>query len=311
MTGFLKALALVLFLCAGFVCCGEILTSVSGAGAGAGAGAGGGGGEVGVELGEVIFFGKGKCSTCHSFGERGSAVRCPNLGVFGDQFRAPIGVRAAERREDTSAVGYLVESLYDPDAFVVRGFSAGLMPAVNRPPIGLNDDEIASAILFLLAASDVDTTGEMVEEMRSVQVRFAGAGDDGDEPPAAISLPHGDAYSGRVAFVSIACVKCHRVDGVNLRLEGAIPPGGIGPDLTAIGGIQSREYLIESILDPNAVIVADPPGVERGGEGSYSGTDGWSKMPRFHTQMTLQQMLDIAEFLSTLTDEKANAERYP
>ena len=52
--------------------------------------------EITPEGGETIFWGKGRCFTCHSLGDQGSAVRCPNLGQFGEKFPLPIGVRAVE-----------------------------------------------------------------------------------------------------------------------------------------------------------------------------------------------------------------------
>ena len=54
------------------------------------------------EGGEAIFWGRGRCFTCHSVGDQGSAVRCPNLGQFGEKFALPIGARAAERAKARS-----------------------------------------------------------------------------------------------------------------------------------------------------------------------------------------------------------------
>ena len=52
-----------------FIYIASVVTSISGAGQKATV--------VGVspEAGESLFFGRGKCSTCHSIGERGSAIR--------------------------------------------------------------------------------------------------------------------------------------------------------------------------------------------------------------------------------------------
>ena len=98
--------------------------------------------EVTPEGGEIIFWGKGRCYTCHSLGGQGSAVRCPNLGQFGDRFELPIGaraeVRAKERTEETgqtyTALDYLVESLAKPDAYIVEGYK-NEMAIVYAPPI--------------------------------------------------------------------------------------------------------------------------------------------------------------------------------
>jgi hypothetical protein len=47
-----------------------------------------------------------------------------------------------------SDVDYLVQSMYEPTAFVVPGFPPA-MPAVDKPPIGLNDQEILCVIAYL------------------------------------------------------------------------------------------------------------------------------------------------------------------
>jgi quinoprotein glucose dehydrogenase len=62
------------------------------------------------------------------------------------------------------------------------------------------------------------------------------------------ALAGGDADAGRKVFFTkyeVTCLKCHKVKG-----EG----GEVGPDLTGIGGRQKREYLLESIVDPNKEI---------------------------------------------------------
>jgi hypothetical protein len=92
-----------------------------------------------VEVGRGIAEGKGLCRTCHTIGQSG-ALRFPDLaGVAG---------RAAERVPGMSALDYLAQSLYEPDAFVVPGFNPG-MPTINRPPIGLTDQEILTVLAYL------------------------------------------------------------------------------------------------------------------------------------------------------------------
>jgi quinoprotein glucose dehydrogenase len=61
-------------------------------------------------------------------------------------------------------------------------------------------------------------------------------------------LQGGDWERGRQVFfekTEVSCVRCHAVNGVG---------GGVGPDLSALGGKKDRAYLLESIIDPNAVI---------------------------------------------------------
>lgn len=92
-----------------------------------------------VEIGQEIFEGKGICTTCHTIGRSG-ALRFPDLDG--------IATRAATMIPGYTAVDYLAESLYEPDVFVVAGFNPG-MPQINKPPIGLTDDEIMCVIAYL------------------------------------------------------------------------------------------------------------------------------------------------------------------
>jgi quinoprotein glucose dehydrogenase len=62
------------------------------------------------------------------------------------------------------------------------------------------------------------------------------------------SLAGGDAEAGRRIFFTkteVSCLRCHKVKG-----EG----GDVGPDLAGIGSKQKRDYLLESIVDPNRQI---------------------------------------------------------
>jgi mono/diheme cytochrome c family protein len=92
-----------------------------------------------VTIGRQIMEGKGLCTTCHTIGQTG-ALRFPDLDG--------IGARAAERIPGLSDVEYLAQSLYEPDIYIVEGFNPG-MPVINKPPIGLTDQEILSVIAYL------------------------------------------------------------------------------------------------------------------------------------------------------------------
>ncbi|MFQ5631146.1 MAG: c-type cytochrome, partial [bacterium] len=146
----LRSLNLVFMIVGGFIYVCVVITRISGAGGAAGAAIAG----VNPEAGEAIFWGKGKCHTCHSIGGRGSGIRCPNLGD--SEFGSVIGIRAEERALKRAAQGaamssatdYLVESLAEPGAHVVEGFK-NEMPYVYLPPIALNPDEVKAVISYL------------------------------------------------------------------------------------------------------------------------------------------------------------------
>ena len=99
------------------------------------------------KIGREIMEGKGLCLTCHSIGKTG-ALRFPDL--------AGIGGRAATRVPGLNDVEYLAQSMYEPTAFVVPGFPPA-MPAVNKPPIGLNDQEILCVMAYLQSLGGTPT----------------------------------------------------------------------------------------------------------------------------------------------------------
>jgi quinoprotein glucose dehydrogenase len=72
----------------------------------------------------------------------------------------------------------------------------------------------------------------------------------GDKSVAAYreALVGGDAEAGRAIFFDkseVSCLRCHKVGGIG---------GEVGPELAGIGAKQNREYLLESIIDPNKEI---------------------------------------------------------
>jgi putative heme-binding domain-containing protein len=207
----------------------------------------GGGGvvEVSPEGGESIFWGKGRCFTCHSLGDQGSAVRCPNLGQFGEKFPLPIGVRAAERAKERSAetgqeytvTDYLVESLAKPDAYLVEGYK-NEMAIVYAPPISLNMNEIKAVISYLQSQGgdlDIEAIENPTEVAADYYARIA----------AASAAGGGDPGNGEEMFVD-NCSDCHTIgtDG-----------GEIGPDLSLIA-VKGLKFISESILRPAKKITA-------------------------------------------------------
>src|SRR5918995_7178123 len=100
-----------------------------------------------VEIGRGIAEGKGLCRTCHTIGQSG-ALRFPDLDG--------IATRAESRVPGLSDVEYMAQSLYEPDSFIVPGFNPG-MPVINKPPIGLTDQEILCVIAYLQSLGGTPT----------------------------------------------------------------------------------------------------------------------------------------------------------
>ncbi len=113
----------------------------------------------------------------------------------------------------------------------------------------------------------------------------------GGVPPGwRFTRPKGDAAAGRQVFVELKCYACHAVKGEQFPL----PPGETataGPELTGMGGRHPAEFLAESIVNPNAVLV-DGPG--------FIGGDGRSIMPAY-PDMTLGQLINVVAYLTSLS----------
>lgn len=208
----------------------------------------GGAVDVSPEGGETVFWGKGRCYTCHSVGDRGSAVRGPNQGRLGEKFTEPIGVRSVDRaRQRTEKTGrtytrtdYLVESLADPGAYVVEGYK-NEMAIVFAPPISLNLDEIKAVISYLQTQGgdlNLEVLNDPTEVAQGFFARIA----------AATAAGGGNPDDGLIVFED-NCMECHIIGG-----EG----GEIGPDLST-AGLSGLKFLEDAILKPAKVIT---PGFE-------------------------------------------------
>jgi len=210
-----------------------------------------------IAVGKKIFHGKGTCTLCHN----NVGHRAPLLDVPNDSDGPPVAVRAAERLKDpnykgkaTTALEYIHESMVEPSAFVVPGFgkkgtndTVSPMPTISKGAIGLNDGEIYAVIAFLQSIAGVDVTVSLPtggEEMAT--------GEDEDAKPAKV------AENATEAFLKFECATCHEHPLIE---EG----GDIGPNLGELPkvagkrkkGMAAREYIKESIMNPNAFIVED------------------------------------------------------
>ena len=204
--------------------------------------------EISPEGGESIFWGRGRCYTCHSVGDRGSAVRGPNQGQFGEKFALPIGARAVERAkerskatgEDYTATDYLVESVADPGAYVVEGYK-NEMAIVYAPPISLSLDDIKAVVSYLQTqGGDMDL--EAINEPSEISGAYFG------RISAAASAGGGDPGAGEIVFED-NCIDCHALGGEDGE------EGVMGPDLSSIG-TRGLKFLSDSILKPGKEITS-------------------------------------------------------
>jgi hypothetical protein len=131
-----------------------------------------------VEVGRGIAEGKGLCRTCHTIGQTG-ALRFPDLDG--------VAARAQTRVPGVSEVEYFAQSLYEPDSFIVPGFNPG-MPAINRPPIGLTDQEILCVIAYLQSLGGTPSV-----TLQTSHRYYTPAGAPGAAPGAPPAAPGGTA----------------------------------------------------------------------------------------------------------------------
>src|SRR5436190_21460617 len=137
-----------------------------------------------VKAAEEICKTKRTCEISHRIGQSGT--RAPDL--------AGVGSRAATRKPGMTAKAYLIESLIQPGAFIVPGYPP-IMPAVDKPPIGLNRSELWALTAFLESLGG--TVDVALNDIPATAGQSAAGGGGGGA--ASISLP-GDAKSGEALF---------------------------------------------------------------------------------------------------------------
>ena len=134
-----------------------------------------------VKVGREIMEGKGFCLTCHTIGKTG-ALRFPDL--------AGVDVRAKSRVAGLNDVEYFAQSMYEPTAYVVAGFPPA-MPPINKPPIGLSDQEILCVIAYLQSLGGTPTV-----TLQTKHHYNSGAAAPGGAPPPAAAPAPGAAPAG-------------------------------------------------------------------------------------------------------------------
>jgi len=172
-------------------------------------------------IGKQIFDGKGICYTCHA-----NTSRFPDL--------QGIATRAATRKPGYSALDYLAETLYEPDVYIVPGYNPG-MPAINKPPIGLTDDEILTVIAYL------QTLGGTPTVTMETKHAFNGGSPSGaaaEAAPTAVA-DAGAAPEGGGPLAAHGCLGCHSTDrGIELE----------GPSLFDVGTRLGRDQILGALV---------------------------------------------------------------
>jgi hypothetical protein len=120
----------------------------------------------------------------------------------------------------------------------------------------------------------------------------------GGVPPGwRLTVPAGDPRQGREVFAKLECFKCHEVKGEAFPGT-AKGPDHAGPALNGMGSHHPPGYLLEAILNPNAVIVTGP---------GYTGPDGLSIMPDYRESLTVAELIDLVAYTQSLEGDHPHA----
>ena len=241
------------------------------------------------------------CSNCHSF-DAPNTILGPSLYDVG------------KRRDEA----YIRAKILDPDKIVVEGFPKGVMkatlsgsgfyndigknpalldnlvhylvglkggnggkegahaaPAVLvMPNFNLNDEDLQSVVTLLLGLQEQNVPWPKKSFAHKAAANGQAAPADG-----------GSAWAGKNGdeLVKLAgCNTCHKFDG---------PESLVGPSLWDVGVRQNKEYIRESILEPDKVVV---PGYPAGLMQATLTSTG------FYQKISVEGLEKIVDYLATL-----------
>ena len=193
-----------------------------------------------IEVGAVLFT--TNCARCH--GDNGQGLIGPPLNDA-HFFTARLNEVGWEGGlEDyvisTVAGGRIVSSR--PDRWPGEGFGYAMPPWSQEYGGPLRPDQIEDIAIYVLNWEEEATAGIVI--------------DVGSEPPPISDDP---LARGKNVYVSQGCGACHTIDGVSA--------GVVGPNFNQIGaisatridGYSAEEYILESIINPNAFIAPECP----------------------------------------------------
>lgn len=230
-----------------------------------------------VEIGKEIVEGKGTCLSCHTIGTD-QPTRFPDL--------ENIGARASSRKEGYSAVDYLAESIYKPNAYIVEGYNPG-MPQISKPPINLTDQEILTVIAYLQSLGSTPTVTMQTKLKYAKESEATNSAIQTVTPEQATqTATTGESLDAKGLMTKYMCVTCHNLDN---------PARLVGPSLYDAGKRLSTAQLYESILEPDATVAE---GFPKGVMGATLNGTG------FYEKTSSKEIKTIVDYLATLKGAK-------
>ncbi len=183
----------------------------------------------------------------------------------------------------TAGGEYLIESEYCPNCYVVEGFGIkgtndqeSPMPIINKPPIQLTDTEIVAVVSFLQTKDTGDfnkwTAKDSWEKYFGKPLKADAAPKEGEAKAVAAGPPVAlESDTPEQMVQKMTCFACHKIPGISIAKTGMIGPLLIektnAPNRVKSPEYQKavkegkahaktpREYVIESIMKPDAFIV--------------------------------------------------------
>jgi copper resistance protein D len=215
------------------------------------------------------------------------------LGVIGLGAVNRYAIVARLGRRRVSGIG---ERLFRIARLVLRATPrvarAGL-PARLR--VGVRREAVLVVAVFAVTAVLVDSTPARHAEHAShrgatargpFRVTMEELHESGGVPRGwVLTPPPGDVTRGKEVFARLGCHACHRVGGEPAG------PARLGPDLSGVGEHHPAAYILESILNPDAVIVQ-----ARG----YTTPEGRSIMPDYRGQLSVGELIDLVAYVQSL-----------
>lgn len=194
-----------------------------------------------AQAGERIVRERG-CLTCHTLE--------PGAGVQGHG-RGPNLVGIAARRAGGVAGGpgtlvdYLVQTLYEPGAYLVEGF-ADIMPASTRPPAKLDYGEVVAVINYLQSLGGTP----------SVRIGDVAQVPGGEQPVtaavAADAAPQAAPADAATLLERNQCSTCHSLKPGETLLGPSLAAKDLA-DVAAANAMSPETFVMESIVNPRSL----------------------------------------------------------
>lgn len=223
-----------------------------------------------IAMGEKLFSGKGTCTLCHN-----KLGRAPDLLTY-NVVQVSLE-RIADSQYQGKAVdaeGYLLESMLQPSAYVVKGFgkkgtndTESPMPAVDKPPIQLSEVAIGAIVAYM-----------QKKDGNPVTVALPTAAPEPDKIDETAEAKPALPQSPEEVIAKYGCAACHSI----LETQSVI-----GPSLNDIGKRMKIDQIRASIIEPKAVIASGFPPI----------------MPDFPT-MTIIELELVVQFLAKQTESQ-------